>query len=586
MKICCVEGCVQVGAYATRTRPTWCLEHLNQLYSQGGLILLDEFTKPSAYLMTRCMRCGFEGRYRFEYVLDRLQAGEFTCRACYWRAWAEEARSLSGGGAQAVDISIVKKNAESHGYTYLGPLTNPSLENDPHATRCNFCGRVEAQRNGDIGWGCPCRRNQKTATVGTRKNRSANLLKNSSNRAVEWWDHERNEQELWNTATLKARRVAWWICPEGHSFEARVADVTRDYFSCPECQKILSAAWEEKRASYSGKTIADVPELLLAWDDDLPPENVLVDESHWGSGYRFRCPFGHRNTRQPLSYLFGGCSACKALETRKANAKAAEGDPSVSRLTPEISSQWHPTKNGKLRLAEISPESRSMVWWQDPVCRHEFQATPRERDKYERWRCPVCHTILDSLAYHYPEIADEWSPDNSFSPWEIRPNASRLGEPPLWVCKNNAAHVWRAMPSARVNGAQCPECVETGKSQIEVEYYSAALVHWGNAKSGSRIHSAKFQTHASWTVDIYVDLPSGKPLVIEYDGSYWHREKMDVDRIKSLDLLAEGFTVVRVREAPLPSLQVMHPNYHEVTVYSGSQDPVQDISLIDEMITS
>ena len=63
-------------------------------------------------------------------------------------------------------------------------------------------------------------------------------------------------------------------------------------------------------------------------------------------------------------------------------------------------------------------------------------------------------------------------------------------------------------------------------------------------------------------------------------------EKMDVDRIKSLDLLAEGFTVVRVREAPLPSLQVMHPNYHEVTVYSGSQDPVQDISLIDEMITS
>ncbi len=49
---------------------------------------------------------------------------------------------------------------------------------------------------------------------------------------------------------------------------------------------------------------------------------------------------------------------------------------------------------------------------------------------------------------------------------------------------------------------------------------------------------------------------------------------MDIDRVKSLDLLAEGFIVVRVREALLPSLQVTHPNYYEVTVYSGSQDPV------------
>ena len=49
---------------------------------------------------------------------------------------------------------------------------------------------------------------------------------------------------------------------------------------------------------------------------------------------------------------------------------------------------------------------------------------------------------------------------------------------------------------------------------------------------------------------------------------------MDIDRVKSLDLLAEGFIVVRVREALLPSLQVTHSNYYEVTVYSGSQDPV------------
>lgn len=585
MKICCIDGCEQPGVFATRTRPTWCRHHLRQLYSQGGLTLLEDFTKPSAYLLTRCTRCSFEGHYRFEYVLGRLEAGEAVCRACHWLVWARSARSLSGRAEQPVDISIVRKNAEEHGFTYLGPLTNPSLEYDPHATRCNACGRIKAQRNGDIDCACSCRRNPKSATAGARRSRGANLLKNSNNRAVGWWDHERNANLLWETATVKARREVWWVCPEGHSFKARILDVANDYFSCPECQSIRWEVWEEKLASFRGKTIADVPELLATWDEDIPPASVPIDKNHWGSGYRFRCSSGHRNTRHPLSYFFGGCSACKANETRRANAKAAEINPDASRLTPEISSQWHPTKNGKLRLADISPASRRMVWWRDPDCGHEFQAAPRERDKYDRWRCPLCHTILDSLAYHYPELAEEWSADNPISPWEIRPNTTQLKEPPLWLCKNDPTHIWRAMPTARVNGSQCPECIETGKSQIEVEYYSSALSRWKNAKSGFRVHSARFQTHSSWTVDVLVNLPASKRLAIEYDGSYWHRDKADTDRAKSLDLLADGFILVRLREAPLPSLQIAHPNYHELTVYPAAQDPARDVARIDEMIT-
>lgn len=584
MDTCCEDGCEKPGAFRTRTRPTWCLDHLLQVYRQGGLILLDNFTKPSDYLLTRCVQCSFEGHYRFEYVLDRLKASEAVCRACYWRVWAKSARAMAGISDDPVDIAAIHQHAEANGYTYLGPLTDPSLVDDPHGTRCNSCGRIEAQRDGDIGWGCSCRRNPKSATAGTKKTRGANLLKNSDNRAVDWWDHERNDKSLWETATIKARREAWWLCPEGHSFEARIFKVTSDYFSCPECESIRQEAWNEKLASYAGKTIADVPELLAAWDEEVPPEMVPVDRNGWGSGYRFRCPSGHHNTRHPLSYLFGGCSACKANETRRANAKAADADPSSSRLTPEISSQWPPTKNSKLRLADISPESRRMIWWHDPVCGHEFQATPRERDKYDRWRCPICNTVLDSLAYHYPEIAEEWSPRNSLSPWEIRPNTANLQEPPLWLCKNDPNHVWRAMPSARVNGSQCPECRETGKSQIELDYHAAALAHWGNAKSGSRIHSKKFKTHSSWTVDILVSLPSDKRLIIEYDGSYWHQDKADIDLEKSRDLLAEGFILVRLREAPLSSLKISHPNYHEITIYATTQDPDSDVKRIADLI--
>lgn len=198
----------------------------------------------------------------------------------------------------------------------------------------------------------------------------------------------------------------------------------------------------------------------------------------------------------------------------------AKEDPTFSRLTPEISSQWHPTKNRKLQLATISPNSRRVVWWKDPICGHEFQATSRERDKYERWRCPLCHTILDSLAYHYPEIAEEWSPENSVSPWAIRPNSTLLTEVPSWRCRSNPDHMWQAMPSVRINGGQCPQCRNFGKSQIELEYVSAAKKRWGNASSGQRIRSDRFRNHASWAVDVLVGLPDGRRLIIEYDGSY------------------------------------------------------------------
>ncbi|GFK18430.1 hypothetical protein KbCgl_10020 [Corynebacterium glutamicum] len=584
MKTCAIEGCDKAGAFRTRTRPTWCVEHLRDMYEEGGLTLLDEFTKPADYLLTRCKRCGFEGHYRFEYVLDCRKQGELVCRACFWTSWAKGARRYSGD--RPVDLKHIQQKAEDSGFTYLGALTNPSLDDDPHGTRCNRCGRVEAQRPSDFGWGCSCNRNTKTATAGTKKAAGANLLKNSDSEYVNWWDHDRNPPELWETAKAKGHKEAWWLCPEGHSFEKRILDVTGGYSSpCPECAEIASKEWKAKLAAYAGLTIADVPELLAAWEEDIPPETVQVDAFTGGSGYRFRCPNGHRNTRQPLSWLFGGCSTCKAAETRKQQAEAASDDPSKTRLTPEIASQWHPTKNGTLKLATISPNSRREVWWRDPVCGHEFQATPRERDKYQRLRCPECQTILDSLAFHYPEIADEWSPENSVSPWHVRPNSSQLVEPPLWVCRQNPAHTWRAMPTVRVGGSQCPECQVAGKSMIERLYVEAAREHWGTAQSGPRIRSPKFTNHSSWSVDVRVSLSDGRSLVIEYDGSYWHKDKEVLDRVKSTDLLRDGHIVVRLREAPLPSLEIDDPNYHELLVYSGAQDPARDIEAIGNLVT-
>jgi hypothetical protein len=51
--------------------------------------------------------------------------------------------------------------------------------------------------------------------------------------------------------------------------------------------------------------------------------------------------------------------------------------------------------------------------------------------------------------------------------------------------------------------------------------------------------------------------------VIEYDGAYWHSApaKVLVDARKSVDLLAAGHLVVRLREDALPSLYIADPRY-------------------------
>lgn len=577
MTICAVPGCELEGAFRTTKRPTWCEEHLKDVYWSAGLILLEPFTKREDHLLTRCTTCGFEGHYRFEYVLDRNEHGEATCRACYWTEWAKRARNQ---GPRQVDIRTVKVAAEANGYEYLRPLTSPSLEHDPHATKCKQCGRIEAQRPGDIGWGCPCSRNPKSRTVGTKKPAVSNLLSTSSLKVVSWWDHERNPEALWKTAKIRGTKQAWWKCQEGHSFSARIIDVTGGYDACPTCRTQREEAWNRKRAQYDGLTVADVPELLAAWRADTPPDQVLLSDTDWRARYNLQCPQGHIYTTQPLRWLLYGCPFCKASDTKHACEEAYEEDPTFTRLTPEIASQWHPTKNPKLSLGTISPESRRKVWWLDPVCGHEFVAMPRERDKYQRWRCQECETILDSLAYHYPEIAEEWAEDNEWSPWQILPNSSKLKETPLWQCREDPSHQWRTSPANRINGSGCPMCRTSGKSFIELEYARAAENIWPVVESGQRIHSKNFANHASWSVDILATTSDHRRLAIEYDGAYWHQDKTATDREKSLDLLREGCVVWRLRESPLPSLDISDPNYHEMTVYVGGQQPAEDLAAI------
>jgi DNA polymerase-3 subunit epsilon len=155
---CSATGCTNTASFRTRTKPTWCELHITEIQRQGGIAPLESFTHPNDWQLTRCLNCGVEAHYRFVYTLEKNEYNEPTCRACFWRRWAAGARSLLGAWAsyEPVPCDKAKAYAEEHGFEYLGPLTAPSLNDDPHHVRCRACQRISAQRLGDISFGCPC----------------------------------------------------------------------------------------------------------------------------------------------------------------------------------------------------------------------------------------------------------------------------------------------------------------------------------------------------------------------------------------------------------------------------------------------
>ncbi|QCB97673.1 hypothetical protein E5206_12715 [Arthrobacter sp. PAMC25564] len=202
---------------------------------------------------------------------------------------------------------------------------------------------------------------------------------------------------------------------------------------------------------------------------------------------RFRCHAGHNPRISALTFLKSGCPSCRGAETRKVQKNW------LADTLPEMASQWHPTRNGKLTPQDVVWDSQRTVWWRADCCGHEWQATPRDRDKYTRLRCPKCRTILGSLAWQDPGLAAEWSPANPLTAWDVRTHALTPFIP-QWICATNTAHVWQSSLSGRSNGSECPECKVAGKSKVELAHHAAAEEVFTGVRSGAVLRDTAFAT--------------------------------------------------------------------------------------------
>jgi glutaredoxin len=114
-----------------------------------------------------------------------------------------------------------------------------------------------------------------------------------------------------------------------------------------------------------------------------------------------------------------------------------------------------------------------------------------------------------------------------------------------WKCDKSDDHEWKTRAMNRIFGKTgCPYCDLTPQSKQELTITFELIIFFKiNPKGFKTIVQGKM-----WSIDIYIhELKLG----IEFDGSYWHKDKHALDKLKTERLEDDGFKIMRIREEPL-----------------------------------
>jgi very-short-patch-repair endonuclease len=201
----------------------------------------------------------------------------------------------------------------------------------------------------------------------------------------------------------------------------------------------------------------------------------------------------------------------------------------------------------------VAAGSSKKVWWKCPVADdHEWPATVASRAVNGNG-CACCAgrrlSVTNRLDIQFPEIAAEWHPtkNGDLTPAEV---LAGWGKKTWWKCPIADDHEWPAIVDSRTRlGRGCPSCTMTPRSaqEMSLAHELSALI-----KFDLEIHKVRCAGQLR-DVDIVLD---DLNMVVEFDGNYWHQNKAEKDRDKTVLLEEAGWQVIRVRQRPLDSIHV------------------------------
>jgi hypothetical protein len=446
-----------------------------------------------------------------------------------------------------------------------------------------------SQRTGN-GSGCP-------VCSGRQLHAGYNDLATTHSVATSMWHPTRNTVR---PDTLRATSTAtvWWKCPDGHDFQMTVRSWVRRT-RCPVCNRGKSepAIPPERRRGVI--TVADSP-FASEWSIQNPsPPTDYAHQSNQKAWWVCR-QHGHEWQAKIAHRHIAGCPTCSGQ-------RILAGFNDIATTHPEISKEWHPTRNDVASTA-VGRGSIKRIWWQCALG-HEWRETPNQRTSKGQ-TCPICRgrlllTGYNDLSTLHPGLAAQWHPRNPLSPSHI---TAKANQKVWWICQQG--HEWKTLIAKRIGGQGCPTCVgkrvapgfndfATLQPAIAAQWHpsrntllptdvtvSSNRRVWWQCQNGhewlttvnkrsagrecpdcvARVTSRRelavctpialhFVTHHDGPQRVPgcrtpVDLALAElKIAIEYDGWYWHVDTAERDNAKTIQLHAAGWTVIRVRES-------------------------------------
>lgn len=358
------------------------------------------------------------------------------------------------------------------------------------------------------GQGCPFCSNKKVL-------RGYNDLATTHSNLVSEWNFEKNKDLTPYNVVAGSNKKVWWKCKRGHEWQAAIIDRALYKQNCSKCGKIKKYSFPEKAILFYLKGIFDdvvenykIPNTRNL-EIDIFIKKILLGIEYDGRLYHKNIEKDIRKDsicaqnnisliriREKGTQNLKSTSICfeinpeKNIDLEKAiyfiseyistnyekrlnidvnvNRDAMkiyelmnmqESENSLGVLYPEISKEWHPTKNGNITPFMIYANSNKPVWWK---CKngHEWQVSPNQRIYYNS-TCPYCNNnkVLkgyNDLATTHPHLLKEWDfeKNEDISPYEIIAGSSKRV---WWKCEKG--HEWQAIIQMRaLENQKCPYC--------------------------------------------------------------------------------------------------------------------------------
>jgi hypothetical protein len=347
--------------------------------------------------------------------------------------------------------------------------------------------------------GCPFCANSKISITNRFDLNQESLMKE--------WNYEKNIV-LPSEVTIGTNKKIWWICINGHEWEAKLADRVQRGFGCKACTKL-------NKVDYTpGDWIIGNTNLLQEWnykknEDIGNPEDF---KSNSNKKVWWKCDKGPDHEweaslrKRALSNT--GCPCCKGKKISVTNSLISN--------YPDIAKQFHREKNKDIDINNIFMNSNKKVWWKcDKGPDHEWETKVYART-YRNRHCPFCSghnfSTTNNLLIVAPQIAKQFDLEKNF-PKTPSDFASGSNTTVWWKCDNQDHRGWKAPIAARMRQAiGCYICNQEKRFASESRLFDIVKELFPNYIIERAIRPDFLE---GLEIDIYV--PQLK-LAIEYQG--------------------------------------------------------------------